>query len=310
MFCRHNKLKKLVFFMPLFLFYFVPAPALAEEPMCPGGSSPDPDVIFCDDFDDGTTVSSRYFDYDDDDGDFVPVSGAGYGGSTGMEVVWQAGEVDAGNLKVTFGRNPVSSQTHSDTDFSEIYWRMYLKMEDGWTGNPYKLSRATILADSNWSQAMIGHIWGGSSSGDYLVMDPASGIGPGSKLATTKYNDFNNLTWLGSRTGTTPIFSTPSSGTWRCVEARVKLNTPGSSDGVFEFWVDGNLEASRTGLDWVSSWQKYGVNAVFFENYWNSGSPTLQKRYFDNLVISSSRIGCMDSADFVAPSPPEDLTTD
>ena len=34
------------------------------------------------------------------------------------------------------------------------------------------------------------------------------------------------------------------------------------------------------------------INAVFFENYWNAGSPLTQERYFDNIIISTSRIGC------------------
>jgi hypothetical protein len=34
------------------------------------------------------------------------------------------------------------------------------------------------------------------------------------------------------------------------------------------------------------------INAVLFENYWNAGSPVTQERYFDNIVISTSRIGC------------------
>lgn len=172
-----------------------------------------------------------------------------------MRAVFQRGEV--GSFKITFGRNPVNSQSHSNTDFREVYWRQYLKMQDGWTGNPGKLSRATILAAPNWSQAMIAHIWGGTS--DYLVMDPASGINAAGKLATTAYNDFANLNWLGSRRGVTPIFSIAQSGTWYCVETHVKLNTPGSSDGVFEFWIDNNLEASRRDLNWVSTWQAYGI---------------------------------------------------
>jgi hypothetical protein len=34
------------------------------------------------------------------------------------------------------------------------------------------------------------------------------------------------------------------------------------------------------------------INAVFFENYWNAGSPVQQERYFDNLVISTQSIPC------------------
>jgi hypothetical protein len=274
--------------------------ASAAESKCPGGGNTDPDVLWCDDFEDPTPVSEKYFEYDDHNGSFVRVPGVGLNGSYGMRVRWEPGQVSAGNFKRTFGRNPVSSQSHSGTDFREIYWRQYLKMEPGWVGSPDKLSRAMILADSKWAQAMIAHLWSGRNN-DYLVIDPASGIKHG-RLATTRYNDSANLAWLGARSGATPVFDSRSAGRWFCIEAHVKLNTAGRSDGIFEFWVDNELAAGRNDLNWVDSWQEYGINAIFFENYWNDGAPGERIRYFDNIVISRSRIGCMGSNAESAPT--------
>ena len=81
-------------------------------------------------------------------------------------------------------------------------------------------------------------------------------------------------------------------GIWQCVEAHAKLNDPGQSNGLFELWVNGKLDATRSGLNWVGSYTAYGINAVFVENYWNKGSPVVQERYFDNFVVSTARIGC------------------
>ncbi|HEX5436668.1 MAG TPA: hypothetical protein VFW98_05895, partial [Gemmatimonadaceae bacterium] len=67
---------------------------------------------------------------------------------------------------------------------------------------------------------------------------------------------------------------------------------PGQSNGSFELWIDGALEAQETTLNWLGSYSDYGINAVFFENYWNKGSPVAQDRYFDDLVVSTKRIGC------------------
>jgi hypothetical protein len=72
---------------------------------------------------------------------------------------------------------------------------------------------------------------------------------------------------------------------------RVKLNDAGQSNGVQEFWIDGNPEASKTGLNFVDTWTDYGINAIFLENYWNSCSSQLQERYFDNFVVSTQMIG-------------------
>jgi hypothetical protein len=247
--------------------------------------------IWCDDFDDGTSPSQKYFEYDNNNGDFVPVAGQGVGGSVAMQVKWQPAEVSAGGFRRTFGRSPVNSQSHSNLDFREIYWRQYLRMQPGWTGNPAKLSRAMSLASPNWAQAMVAHLWGGP--GTVLLLDPVSGINVNGQLATTQYNDFANFRWLGATPGVTPIFSSQLADQWQCVEAHVKLNTPGASDGIFDFWINGTLEASEKNLNWVGTWQEYGINAIFFENYWNSGAPAQRIRYFDNIVISTQRIRCL-----------------
>ena len=66
----------------------------------------------------------------------------------------------------------------------------------------------------------------------------------------------------------------------------------GQSNGAFQLWIDDALEANTTGLNWVGAFDAYGINSVFLENFWNSGSPQQQDRFFDNLVVSTQRIGC------------------
>jgi hypothetical protein len=288
--------KKIMFlvlsFLSITICFLLASSAIAVEPFCPGGSQSDPNVIWCDDFDDSVSPARKYWIYNNGGGagSFNLVNGVGLNGSAGMQVVWQPGQVEAGNIKMLFGRNPFASGIYTDVDFKEIYWRLFVKMKQGWTGNPYKFSRATIMANSNWAQAMVAHLWDGSLN--TLGTDPVSGIDANGNLATTVYNDFDNFRWLGHKAGVTPIFSSAASGQWYCVEAHVKLNTPGFSDGVFEFWVGGNQEASSNSLNWVGTWQHYGINAIFVENYWDGGAPGERTRYFDNFVISKKRIGC------------------
>ena len=95
--------------------------------------------------------------------------------------------------------------------------------------------------------------------------------------------------WL---VGDTPIFSEASSGRWFCVEGHVRLNSVGQSNGLFEFWIDDALEARNDALNWRGSWDDYGINAVFFENYWNDGAPEELRRWFDDLAVATVRIGC------------------
>ena len=263
----------------------------APAPSAGGCAQTQPGWIWCDDFE--TNRFSSYFEYDNNGGDFIPLSGAGVGGSKGMRVRWQAGEVGAGNLKLAFGRTPSSYFRTVDggtANYREIYWRMYVRNQAGWVGGGAdKLSRATIFTSSSWSQAAIGHVW---SMGNSLGIDPASGTDVAGNVITTTYNDFAHLRWLGARSATTALFASANVGQWYCVESRMKLNDAGQSNGVSELWINGVLQAQRTDLNWVGSYNAYGINAVFFENHWNAGSPVTQERYFDDLVVSTNRIGC------------------
>ena len=254
-----------------------------------------PEWIFCDDFESDSIMvgDGRYFEYNDDGGNFVRQSGVGVEGSVAMRVLWQEGETDAGSLLLGFGRNPsdyMNKYIKSDQDFKEIYYRMYLKNEANWQGSPYKLSRASVIARDDWSQAMIAHVWTEGVS-DELISDPASCV-HGDIVECSGMNDFAHLQWLGKTNGSSPVFSSGYTDKWICIEVHVKLNDPGLENGVHEFWVDGQLEASRNDLNFVGSYTDYGINYLSFENYWNDGSVKEQSRYFDNIVVSTSPIGC------------------
>jgi hypothetical protein len=284
------------------------APARAVEPGCPGSASPDPDVIFCEDFESAAPLTQRFVEYNADNDSFVRAAGVGYGGSYGMKVTWQPGQVAAGWLIRSFGRAPSSfyaPQSHPNQDFREIYWREYLRTQPGWTGSPAKLSRVYSIAGPNWSQAVISHLWNSPGS-TVLYAEPASGIGTNNQLITTTYNDFANLRWLGGPNkidpgwtgngqGTTAVYAPANSDKWFCVEMRTKLNTPGQRDGVLEFWVDGRPEGKIEGLNLVGTYTAYAINAFSIENYWNDGAPGVRERYRDNFVLSTKRIGCIGS---------------
>jgi len=254
-------------------------------------------VIFSDDFAGAADRSARYFEYNPVQGSFVWKADEGMGAHRGaMRAQFEKGQVTAGALSVAFGRSPFNKGVRREETFREIYWRVYVKHEAGWSGNPAKLARATCLATPEWSQGFIAHVWGGK--GDVLCIDPATGI-QDSRKVSTKYNDFEHLHWLGLRQTQTPIFSTAESGRWVCVESHIRLNSPDRKDGIFELWIDGRLEASRTDLDWHGAWNDYAINAVFLENYWNDGAVKREARWFSDFVISTQPIGPI-----VAAAPP------
>ena len=255
-----------------------------------------PGWIWCDDFDQDRRAS--YFEYADANGSFLRLNGVGTEGSYGMRARFAQGQVDAGALHLAIGRTPQGYFRPADagtTNYRELYWRIYLRNQPGWTGGGgNKLSRAFVFASAtSWAQAMIAHVWSGSASNaDRLVIDPARGTDEAGHLLTTQYNDGAHLSWLGAVVGTTPVFDAAHVGSWHCIEAHVRLNDAGQSNGLFELWLDGQAEAVRSGLNSLGSYNAYGLNAVFLENYWNAGSPQAQERYFDNFIVSTRRIGC------------------
>lgn len=260
-----------------------------------------PGLIFCDDFESPQALTTRYFEYDHNNNDFVLRDGAGRSGSRGMRALWQAGEVGAGSLLKSIGRTPSAyigrNASLPDSTFREIYWRLDLRHPEDWQGQgPAKLTRALVMANANWATGAMAHIWSGGPGNVFLGMDPASGIDANGRLVSTRYNDFPNLRWLGFKPGNIPLFSDSRVGEWYCIEAHMKLNTPGRSDGILEFWINDSLQAGSYALNWHGTWnsdpKNYGINYVSLENYWNSGSPVAQERFFDNFVIATSRIGC------------------
>ncbi|VAW23207.1 hypothetical protein MNBD_BACTEROID01-1871 [hydrothermal vent metagenome] len=245
----------------------------------------DPHTIWYDDF------STKKSYMDSKGGIDTKVNFGTKGGS--MDAGFNKGDVNGrGNRKVAFGDFPGNPPIiNKGQQFNEIFWRIYVKHEHGWEGSPAKMSRATSIVSGNWQQAMIAHVWSGS--GNTLTLDPARGVdGQTDQIKTTRYNDFDNLAWLGNKPNSNfRISSTEESGYWVLVESRVKLNTPGENDGINQLWIDGRLEAERRNLNLRGSYTKHGINAVFLESYWNSGSIKTQGRWFDNFVISTKFIG-------------------
>jgi hypothetical protein len=258
-------------------------------------AAPKPGWIWCDDFEQDRL--QRYFEYESASERFVRAAGVGINGSFGMRARFARGQVGAGSLHLAFGKvpdryfRPVDAGT---TKYRELYWRLFVRYQPGWIGGVgYKLTRAMSFASSTWGEAMAAQLWGGDAPDTtYLQLDPVSGTDPNGTVLSTKYNDFAHFRWLGKKVGTTPLGDAAHVGRWYCVETHARLNDPGRPNGVFEFWIDGEPQAREDALNFVGTFTAYGINAVFFENYWNDGAPATQERDLDNIVVSTRRIGC------------------
>lgn len=245
--------------------------------------------IWCDDFE--TNRLAAYFEHESKGGAFDRAPAVGLEGSSGMRATWQEGQVSIGWMHVAFGRTPSGYFTPVDdgtVDRREIYWRFFLRNDADWSGGGgSKMTRARIFhADEGWVSAMSAPVWSGPPNApDVVVLDPVSYTDEAGTVT-------GDARWLGRRVGSNAIFADASVGGWHCIETQVRLNDLGASNGVFRVWIDGVLDAERTGLNWVGAYDDYGINTVTLDNYWNGGAPRAQSRYFDNLVVSTQPIGC------------------
>lgn len=251
--------------------------------------------VLCEDFEALEDPAKMFFEYQDGDGAFVIGEGDAASGERSMRTRYRTGVEGAGWLSVAIGENPAiygdMPNAAPDGEFEAIYWRFRVKTQAGWPDVGLgHLTSASVFASAEWTQAMVARL---RSDGDDVVLmaEPISCI-EGDAVACAGFEDPVGQKGLGGLVGTTPIFSQAAADQWHCVEAHVALNTPGLSDGVFEFWVDGVLENGAYELDWRGGWVEYGINLVTLENLWPGGAPKDLERAVDDFVISTEPIGC------------------
>jgi hypothetical protein len=91
-------------------------------------------------------------------------------------------------------------------------------------------------------------------------------------------------------------------GRWVCLEVMQRLNTPGQSDGELAFWGDGELAHRQTGMNWRDV-PELQLNKAWLQHYIARGDADQSNRiWFDDIVVSTERIGCVPSD--VAPTSP------
>lgn len=84
---------------------------------------------------------------------------------------------------------------------------------------------------------------------------------------------------------------------WYCIEGRVRLNTPGDSDGVLEGWVDNELSFRQEGLSFRRAAEDWLDVRTFWLNVYFGGATipndrNLTLRIDDLAVSDTGRIGC------------------
>jgi hypothetical protein len=79
---------------------------------------------------------------------------------------------------------------------------------------------------------------------------------------------------------------------WYSIEQRVRLNTPGKADGIYEAWVDGRLAYRKSDIRYRDT-DVLRIESVWMNVYHGGTRPAPHEMglYIDNLVIARSYIG-------------------
>ena len=98
-------------------------------------------------------------------------------------------------------------------------------------------------------------------------------------------------------------------GRWYCIETLATMNTPGSSDGQLQVWLDGTLIFDVTGVLLRNSPDHDALqfDQFMFGPYFHGGTPQVQSTWIDALVIATDRVGCLGAPGGEPPAPPANL---
>lgn len=246
-----------------------------------------PGVLFCDGFEQAWDAS-----WLEDGGEVTIVDGAAVAGegSTVVELTTY-GDIQSSKLLRTFDA------------VDQVYVRFDVQYDQAYdnTGGSHGL----ILGGSDappWG--MLGTAGMQPNGSDFFVLnfEPDGTVGQGAELGFYAYfmnmqPDGNGDYWGNIFTSTLEPGPVIVPGQWHCAEYGITLNAPGAQDGRAAFWFDGLQHGDFGGFEWRSD-PSMGVSTFALDSYnhMNDGpipAETPNKVRYDNLVISTSPVGCL-----------------
>lgn len=282
----------------------------------PGCSGSDPNVLWCDDFEDGDWAHTyaNANDVNNDGWVMTPYSpGCGSGCPTGSALIGSpTNGALCGNAGAAGTNCTASSGQHSGTgqaafmgdhNFSglqsvnEIYFRYYLKDLPGFQSGLEKMLSINLCC-AGGGGIKFGNTFSWSGTRNIQVTVEAEQVNRGLNVSSISL----------------------LAGNWWYIEYHIKLNTPGVSDGIWEAWIDNcgpngtgctgtpTLRARHTNVVWRNSGDSSQIGSLWMENWANPGS--VGETYYDQIKVS--RVGPIGflgqgTASNPPPAPPTNL---
>ncbi len=244
-------------------------PIIAGE--CDNWQTNHPQWIWCDDFEGEQNLNTQYEDVSTSSGSFAAQNGDAYSGTYSLLQNYSQGQVDAGWI----------IKVNNDGFNDHVFMRWYHKFEEGFEGFPPKMGRLRYRDRSSWNTVFAVHCW--LENDGTVCMD----------VSAENSSQANSSGWLPIALSDFTFSDAANIGRWICFEMEVLVNTSGQTDGLYRLWIDEELKIERTDVDLRGSTNDK-INELMLDCYWNGGSPKPQKRYFDNFVASTEKIGPYD----------------
>ena len=230
---------------------------------CADWTTAHPEWIWCDSFESDAPLSARY--------ERVSINGLGRStvdaidGGASLQQTYTPGQVNASWIvksKPSGFPNPV-------------FYRWYHKFDHGYTHFPPKMARAGHRRqDTRRTAVFMVHSW---IAGTHPTLDTRA---ENSGQTTTN--------WLPVAKSSFDL--SEHLGQWISYEVEIKLNSPGNADGHYRLWIDNHLAIERTGVDLRGNTVDK-INEIMLDTYWNAGAPSHLLRFYDGFVISTKKIG-------------------
>ena len=240
----------------------------AVEPICPGGTSPDPNVIWCEDWENQPEAPAHPLGW---------IWDGGWWDTNGSGVFSSQGRNNSKGMKfvVVAGSSTSPYPDKYITPSPDVYFRFYIKWANGFIFSPITTKVAYIRMLQN--SQMVGKLT--------VQISPAGKPRLGTSADLDNFivqNQGNDITVIG--------------GQWYSFEIRAKANTPGISDGIAQLWVDGILRASYNNINYGFGFNINNImwNDIWLTGYWNNPADVNKLSWYDDIVVSTSYIGPMD----------------
>lgn len=96
-------------------------------------------------------------------------------------------------------------------------------------------------------------------------------------------------------------------GQWYCIEMMIDAGTPSASSasasGIQDFWID-NVEYGPWNNLWLRTTSNLKLRSIWMRLYHHDSTHSTEGIMLDNVVVSTTRIGCLD---FSAPNSPQGM---